>query len=136
MEEEIGAQDAVSREITINDELSAHRLDFAISRALGISRSHSTELIKRGHVASTDGQRVKPSLKTGLGEKYAVSMPPAEKLAFQPEEVPFGVVYTDDDIIVVDKPAGLVVHPAPGHYSGTLVHGLLHRFQDFGNVKG
>ncbi|MDR0764287.1 MAG: RluA family pseudouridine synthase [Synergistaceae bacterium] len=123
-------------EIVINGELSGHRLDYAISRALGVGRSYSADLIRRGLVAPAGGQRVKPSLKTGLGEKYAVTVPPPEKLALEPEEVPFGVVYADDDIIVVDKPAGLVVHPAPGHYRGTLVHGLLHRFPDFGNIKG
>jgi 23S rRNA pseudouridine1911/1915/1917 synthase len=128
--------DTVSHEVAIDDELSGHRLDFAVSRALGISRSYAAELIKRGMVVPLGGQRVKPSLKTGLGERYAVTMPPPEKLDLEPEEVSFGVVYEDDDIIVIDKPAGLVVHPAPGHYSGTLVHGLLDRFPDFGNVKG
>ncbi|MDR1133967.1 MAG: RluA family pseudouridine synthase [Synergistaceae bacterium] len=133
---EAGEPDTVSNEIGINDELAGHRLDFAISVALGVSRSHSADLIKRGLVVPADGRRVKPSLKTGLGEKYAVMMPPPQKLDLEPEEVSFGVVYADDDIIVIDKPAGLVVHPAPGHYRGTLVHGLLYRFPDFGNVKG
>ena len=134
--EKAGEPDATLHEVGIDDELSGHRLDFAISRALGVSRSHSADLIRRGLVVSANGHKVKPSLKTGLGEKYAVMMPPPEKLDLEPEEVSFGVVYADDDIIVVDKPAGLVVHPAPGHYRGTLVHGLLHRFTDFGNVKG
>jgi 23S rRNA pseudouridine1911/1915/1917 synthase len=135
-EEEAGEPDNYSHEIAIDDELSGHRLDFAVSRALGVSRSYAADLIKRGSVVPADGRRVKPSLKTGFGEKYSVMMTPPEKLDLEPEEVPFGVVYADDDIIVVDKPAGLVVHPAPGHYRGTLVHGLLHRFPDFGNVKG
>jgi 23S rRNA pseudouridine1911/1915/1917 synthase len=133
---ETAEPDTVSREIGINDELSGHRLDFAVSRSLGVSRSYAADLIKRGLVVPSDRRKVKPSLKTGLGEKYAVMMPPPEKLDLEPEEVSFGVVYGDNDIIVVDKPAGLVVHPAPGHYRGTLVHGLLHRFPDFGNVKG
>ena len=133
---ETAEPDTVSREIGINDELSGHRLDFAVSRSLGVSRSYAADLIKRGLVVPSDGRKVKPSLKTCLGERYAVTMPPPEKPDLEPEEVNFGVVYGDDDIIVVDKPAGLVVHPAPGHYRGTLVHGLLHRFPDFGNVKG
>jgi 23S rRNA pseudouridine1911/1915/1917 synthase len=135
-EEVSGEPDASSYEVAINDELSGHRLDFAVSRALGVSRSYAADIIKRGLVAPSDGSRVKPSLKTNLGERYAVTAPPPEELDLEPEEVSFGVVYEDGDIIVVDKPAGLVVHPAPGHYRGTLVHGLLYRFHDFGNVKG
>jgi 23S rRNA pseudouridine1911/1915/1917 synthase len=127
---------SVSYEVAINDELAGHRLDFAISRALCVSRSHAADLIKRGHVVPVGGRNVKPSSIVGLGEKYAVLTPPPEKLDLEPEDVRFGVAYEDEDIIVVDKPAGLVVHPAPGHYRGTLVHGLLYRFPDFGNVKG
>lgn len=63
-------------------------------------------------------------------------MPPPEKLDLEPEDVAFGVVYCDNDVIVVDKPAGLVVHPAPGHWRGTLVHGLLFRFPELGNLNG
>jgi 23S rRNA pseudouridine1911/1915/1917 synthase len=71
-----------------------------------------------------------------LAERYEIEAPPAEKLDLEPEDVPFDVVYSDDDIIVIDKPAGLVVHPAPGHFRGTLVHGLLYRFPGFGNLNG
>ena len=73
---ETAEPDTVSREIGINDELSGHRLDFAVSRSLGVSRSYAADLIKRGLVVPSDGRKVKPSLKTCLGERYAVTMPP------------------------------------------------------------
>jgi 23S rRNA pseudouridine1911/1915/1917 synthase len=127
------------RETEITAELSGHRLDYVISRELGISRSYAQKLIRDGLVGplgGVNGGWVKPSLKARIGERYAVTVPPPEKLELEPEDIGFGVVYSDEDIIVVDKPAGLVVHPSPGHYSGTLVHGLLYRFPEFGNIKG
>lgn len=120
----------------ITGELAGHRLDYAVSRELGISRAYSQYLIKNGRVASQNGRRIKPSIKVETDESYIIDVPPPEKLDLEPEDVPFGVVYSDDYLIVVDKPAGLVVHPAPGHWRGTLVHGLLHRFPEIGNLNG
>lgn len=122
--------------LTVNEELQGHRLDYAVSRELGLSRNFSQRLIKEGRVLSSSQRRVKPSIKIELGEQFVVDVPPPEKLDLEPEDVPFTVVYHDKDIIVVDKPAGLVVHPAPGHWRGTLVHGLLYRFPDMGSMNG
>lgn len=123
-------------EMSVTEDLAGHRLDYAVSRELGISRAYSQTLIKNGRVVSRIGRRIKPSIKLELGERYDIDVPPPEKLDLEPEDVPFGVVYSDDYIIVVDKPAGLVVHPAPGHWKGTLVHGLLYRFPEIGNLNG
>ena len=126
-------------ETEITTELSGHRLDYVISRELGISRSYAQKLIKDGMVEVTrpmNGGGIKPSARTRLGERYTVTIPPPEKLELEPEDIAFGVVYDDEDIIVIDKPAGLVVHPSTGHGGGTLVHGLLYRFPAFGNIKG
>jgi 23S rRNA pseudouridine1911/1915/1917 synthase len=123
-------------ELTVTTELSGHRLDYAVSRELGISRGYAQGLIKNGSVTSANGRRIKPSLNVADGELYSIDVPPPEKLDLEPENVQFGVVYSDTDIIVIDKPAGLVVHPAPGHYHGTLVHGLLYRVPEFGNMNG
>jgi 23S rRNA pseudouridine1911/1915/1917 synthase len=120
----------------VTDELAGHRLDYAVSREFGISRAYAQGLIKDGRVVSSCGRRVKPSLKVASGEQYSIDIPPPAKLDLEPEPVFFDVVYSDSDIIVVDKPAGLVVHPAPGHWRGTLVHGLLHRFPELGNLNG
>lgn len=125
-------------ETEITAELSGHRLDYVISRELGISRSYAQKLLKEGMVRPLGEARggAKPAAKVRLGERYAVTVPPPEKLELEPEDVAFGVVYDDEDIIVIDKPAGLVVHPSPGHSGGTLVHGLLYRFPEFGSIKG
>ena len=122
--------------MTVTAENAGHRLDYAISRELGISRSYAQFIIKSGLVTPERGTRIKSSVKVAHGDVYAINVPSPETLELEPENVPFGVVYSDGDIIVVDKPAGLVVHPAPGHYHGTLVHGLLYRFPRFGEIKG
>lgn len=120
----------------IGAELDAHRLDFAVSRLLGVSRGYAQKLIKEGHASLAPGRRVKPSVKVAVGDSIEVEIPPAETLDLEPQDVAFETVYDDADVIVVDKPAGLVVHPAPGHWSGTLVHGLLFRYPDLGTLNG
>jgi 23S rRNA pseudouridine1911/1915/1917 synthase len=120
----------------VTDDLAGHRLDFILSRHLGISRAYAQRLIRDGRVNSPGNRRIKPSIKTEPGESYIIDIPSPRKLELEPEPVHFGVVYSDRDIIVIDKPAGLVVHPAPGHWRGTLVHGLLYRFPDLGNLNG
>ncbi len=131
-------------------EFARHRLDFVVSRTLGVSRAYAQKLIKSGNVARDDAagepslpfqKNVKPSLIVNEGEGFSVFVPDPRELDLEPEPVGFGVVYEDDDLLVIDKPAGLVVHPAPGHWTGTLVHGLLHRYRgklshDFGNMNG
>jgi 23S rRNA pseudouridine1911/1915/1917 synthase len=120
----------------ISPGLAGHRLDYAVSNELSVSRSYAQELIKNGMVTPENGRRIKPSAKVEHGERFTIEIPPPQKTGLEPEDVDFGVAYSDGDIIVVNKPAGLVVHPAPGHYHGTLVHGLLYRFPEFGEIKG
>lgn len=120
----------------VDADSAGHRLDYIVSRELGLSRAYAQRLIKDGRVSTDPPRRVKPSIKLDVGDRVVVEVPPAEKLDLEPEPVPFGVVFEDEDIIVVDKPAGVVVHPSPGHWRGTLVHGLLHRFPDIGGING
>jgi 23S rRNA pseudouridine1911/1915/1917 synthase len=120
----------------VSGDMAGHRLDFALSRAMGISRGFSQKLIKEGRLTMLPERRVKPSVKVADGDVMEVIVPPVESLDLEPEDVPFDVVYSDQDIIVINKPAGLVVHPAPGHWRGTLVHGLLYRFPDMGSLNG
>lgn len=127
---------SAAQRFMIGAELDAHRLDFAVSRLLGVSRGYAQKLIKEGHASLAPGRRVKPSVKVAVGDSIEVEIPPAETLDLEPQDVAFETVYDDADVIVVDKPAGLVVHPAPGHWSGTLVHGLLFRYPDLGTLNG
>lgn len=127
---------SVTERFPVTEEMSGHRLDYVISRQLGLSRGFSQKLIKEGRASLQPERRIKPSIKIVTGDIINISLPPEETLDLEPEDVPFEEVYSDSDIIVINKPAGLVVHPAPGHWTGTLVHGLLYRYPDIGCLNG
>lgn len=120
----------------ISEDLATHRLDFAISREIGLSRNYAQKLIKNGRVKLVPDRRFKPSTKLELSDIVSINMYPIETLDLVPEDIPFEVLYTDNDIIVINKPAGLVVHPSEGHWESTLVHGLLYKFPDIGGLNG
>lgn len=111
------------------------RLDVFLSSRLGITRTFARKLVEEGNVRLLPEKKAKPGMKMVPGIRAEVTVPPPEALDLEPEEVPFGVVYEDDWLIVIDKPSGVVVHPAPGNRHGTLVHGLLHRFRSFGSFN-
>ncbi len=125
----------VKESIKIGEEDDGNRVDIVISRSLGLSRSFVQRLIKDGLVNLTTSNRTKSSYKVKTGDQLIVQIPPPRPLDIIPEPVDFSLVYEDKHIIVLDKPAGLVVHPSPGHWRGTLVHGLLHRFPDIGSIN-
>ncbi|GAB4339577.1 MAG: RluA family pseudouridine synthase [Desulfobulbaceae bacterium] len=91
----------------------------------GYSRSFLSRLIQDGFV-EVDGRRLKPGYRVRVSERITVRVPPAERPDLVPEEVDFSILYEDDDLLVLSKPPGLVVHPAAGNRTGTLAHGLLH----------
>ncbi|MGH7563315.1 MAG: RluA family pseudouridine synthase [Gemmatimonadota bacterium] len=105
---------------------SADRVDRALAEQLSFSRSRIRRLIEEGHV-SVDGVPVKkPSQPLAEGARVRVVVPPKPAPSFGGEAIAVGILHEDADSLVVDKPAGLVVHPAPGHPSGTLVNALVH----------
>ena len=91
----------------------------------GITRSQLKNLINDGHV-TVNGQAVKPKYKVQAGDKISLVKPEPQSLELTPENIPLDIVYEDDDVIVVNKPQGMVVHPAPGHPDHTLVNALLY----------
>ena len=93
------------------------------------SRSFLKKLLDDGNVLVND-KKAKPSLKIASGDKIDITIPDISPVEIEPEDIPLDIVYEDDDIIIVNKPKGMVVHPAPGHYSGTLVNGLMYHFKD------
>ena len=102
------------------------RLDaFVASRANGLTRSQAARYIDEGRVF-VDGKPAAKSCRLTGGETVTVEVPEVRDTAVEPQDIPLDVVYEDGDVIVVNKPAGLVVHPAPGHPDGTLVNALLH----------
>ena len=109
-----------------SEESKNQRLDAFLASSLdGLTRSQATRLIERGEVA-VNGRAVSKSYKLAGGEDIAVTLPEPEPVEAVPQDIPLDVVYEDADVIVVNKPSGMVVHPAPGHPDGTLVNALLY----------
>ena len=102
---------------------AGQRLDLFIAAGLDVSRTQAATLIATGRVA-VNGQAEKASYRTVTGDVVDVDIPVPEGHAVNAEEIPLIVAYEDEDVLVVDKPAGMVVHPAPGNWSGTLVNAL------------
>ena len=104
---------------------SAERIDALLARSVeGLTRSAAQRLLEQGAV-TLGGRPVKKNHRTSPGERFEVVLPEPEPAAPVPENIPLDVRYEDDDLIVVNKPRGMVVHPAPGHPDGTLVNALL-----------
>lgn len=116
---------------------AGERIDKYVTESLeeDVSRSQVQQWIKDGHI-TVDGAAVKPNRKLAAGETVVLHMPEAQELDLEPENIPLDVVYEDKDVIVVNKPRGLVVHPAPGHSSGTLVNALLYHCKDLSGING
>lgn len=109
-----------------SEESKNQRLDAFLASSLdGLTRSQATRLIESGEVA-VNGRAVGKSYKLAGGEDIAVTLPEPEPVEAVPQGIPLDVVYEDADVIVVNKPSGMVVHPAPGHPDGTLVNALLY----------
>ncbi|CAG7621110.1 Ribosomal large subunit pseudouridine synthase D [Paenibacillus allorhizosphaerae] len=118
-------------------EEAGERIDKFLAESLddSISRTQIQQWIKDGCVTVGD-RTVKPNYKLPEGERLILVMPEPEMLELTPEPISIDVVYEDADVIVVNKPRGLVVHPAPGHYSGTLVNALLYHCKDLSGING
>jgi 23S rRNA pseudouridine1911/1915/1917 synthase len=102
------------------------RLDKALADATGLSRARVQGLIAEGQVEIAGRLATSPSAKLAAGTAFRITVPPATAAEAAPEDIPLTVTYEDEHLIVIDKPAGLVVHPAAGNYTGTLVNALLH----------
>jgi len=121
------------RRLTVEDE--ADRLDRFLAEGLGMSRSRIVALIQEERVR-VDGRPGKKSEALTPGQTIEVDVPPPEPLEAQPQDIPLDVVYEDEALLVVNKAAGLVVHPAPGHPDGTLVNALLFHVRDLSGIGG
>jgi len=117
-------------------EAIGQRLDhFLPSQERALSRSRIQALIREGHIA-LNGAPTKPGAKLRAGDVIEVRIPEAAPTETQAEEVELSVLFEDDDLLVIDKAAGMVVHPAAGHSSGTLVNALLHHCQGLSGIGG
>ena len=110
------------------------RLDkFLLARLPGYSRAQAQGLIRGGHVLVDGGAR-KAGYRFKGGEAVSVSIPPREETSIEPEDIALDIVYEDEHLAVVDKAAGMVVHPGPGNETGTLVNGLLARYPELADM--
>jgi len=118
--------DARNTEVVVADAEAGERLDRVLAaRVSQLSRSRHKALILAGCVA-IDGATIRdPGHRVNAGAAIVVDLPPPDEPPLTAESIPLAVAYEDDELIVIDKPAGLVVHPAPGHWSGTLVNALI-----------
>src|SRR3954462_13471391 len=99
------------------------------------SRSGVQRLIKDGHVSGAMAS-LRPSTVVRAGQQYDVEIPAPSAATPEPEALPLRIVFEDPDLVVLDKPAGMVVHPAAGHATGTLVNALLHHVTDLSGIGG
>jgi 23S rRNA pseudouridine1911/1915/1917 synthase len=111
------------------------RVDRFVADVSGLSRSYVQKLITEGHV-TVGGMPIKANEPVVRGEILELEIPDPRPLDLAPEAIPLSVVYEDADLLIIDKPAGLVVHPAPGHPGGTLVNALLARDTEYGGIAG
>ena len=126
------------RTLTVPDGAAAERVDRFVADVTGLSRSYVQKLIADGRLTA-DGLAIRANTVVGPGAIVRLDVPPPSRPeAVADPTIPVKVVYEDDDLLIVDKPAGLVVHPSPGHDSGTLVNALLGRADgvDYGGIAG
>lgn len=124
------------RKVTVEDGITV-RIDKYLSDCIeDLSRSYLQKLLKEGRV-SVNGQPVKSNYKVSGGEIITLEVPEAVEPEIVPEELELDILYEDKDIILINKPKGMVVHPAAGHYTGTLVNGLMaHCREDLSGING
>ncbi len=130
--------EAKARELsfTVPEELSGLRLDKGIAEYYEeISRSRIAGLIKDGGV-SVNGKTAKASYSLEEGDSIYFALPESEIPDIEPEDIPLDILYEDEGLLVVNKPKGMVVHPANGHYTGTLVNALMYHCKDLSGING
>ncbi|WP_294464798.1 RluA family pseudouridine synthase [uncultured Anaerofustis sp.] len=125
-----------TKEFIVTEEKQNIRCDKFLSDELeDFSRESLKKLFKEGEVFLND-EKVKPSRKLLVGERVKVNLPEPEVLDVIAENIPINIVYEDEDVVIVDKPQGMVVHPANGNYSGTLVNALMYHVKDLSSING
>jgi len=121
---------------TVEPADAGERIDkFITMQADEWSRSQVQLWVKEGRV-TVNGEPVKNNYKVAPDDDITLRVPPPKELEIKPEAIPLEILYEDADLVVVNKPRGLVVHPAPGHYTGTLVNALLHHCRDLSGING
>lgn len=113
---------------------AGQRADIYLAVQLGVSRSNMQKLLDEGRV-SRGTKVLKANYKVRTGEELTIAIPEPEPLEVQPEDIPLDIIFEDEDVVVVNKPRGMVVHPAPGNYTGTLVNALLYHCKNLSGIN-
>ena len=122
-------------EVKIEASAAGQRLDKAIAELTALSRSLAHEQIKDGLIL-VNGQAKKAKYAVKEGDIISYEIPEPEVVEYVPEDIPLEIVYQDEDVAVVNKPQGMVVHPSAGHTSGTLVNALMYHIKDLSGING
>ena len=125
----------MSETIELIVEATSNRLDKYIAEHTDLSRSYIQKLIHEGNIL-VGGRTSRPKRGVTENEKITITIPPPEPIEVKPENIPLNIIYEDDDLLVIDKPAGLTVHPAAGNWSGTLVNAILAHCPNISGIKG
>lgn len=120
--------------VTAGVEDAGARIDVCLAAKLGVSRSNMQKLLEEGRVKRGD-KVLKANYKVREGEIYTVDIPEPEPIEAVPEDIPLDIIYEDDDVVVLNKARGMVVHPAPGNYTGTLVNALLYHCKNLSGIN-
>tara|TARA_B100001123_G_scaffold14323_1_gene16296 strand:- start:6761 stop:7756 length:996 start_codon:yes stop_codon:yes gene_type:complete len=123
------------REIEVDPDGAGERLDVFVAAALELSRTRVHKLLEEGRVL-LDGRLARKSESLSQGQRLQINVPEPTPLSLTAEAIPLHIVYQDEVLLVVDKPAGMVVHPSAGHPGGTLVNALLHHVRDLSGIGG
>ena len=121
--------------INVSDEETGERIDSFLSGKTEFTRTRIQQLIKE-HNITVNGKATKSSYKIEKDDEIVIEVPEAETTEIKPENIKIDIVYEDSYIVVINKQAGLVVHPAHGHYSGTLVNAILYHIKDLSGING
>ena len=123
--------------MTIDQAMEGLRIDAALSELTSdISRNHVQKLLMDGHVKVNDMIQTSKKYKVHSGDEIIILLPELKTLDVLPENIPLNIVYEDNDLLVVNKPKGLVVHPAAGNHTGTLVNAILYHCRDLSGING
>lgn len=120
--------------VTAEAEDAGTRADVFLAAKLGVSRSNMQKLLEDGRVKRGE-KIIKANYKVRAGEMFVVDIPEPEPIEAVPENIPLDIIYEDDDVVVLNKARGMVVHPAPGNYTGTMVNALLYHCTNLSGIN-
>ena len=121
--------------IKVEEKISGERIDSYLAKRLELTRTRVQELIKEEQI-KVNYKKIKSSYKIEENDEIEVVIPEIKEVEIMPEDIKIDIVFEDKDIAVINKQAGLVVHPAQGHYSGTLVNAILYHIKDLSGING